>query len=95
MYVLILLAIFFILLLVITAVACYYDCENRRSSLFSGKYDSIKMDTAPIVPVKYVGKRPAIIHRKKIREDVRIYNLLISCIPLYNIRQIIHRFTQP
>uniref|UniRef100_A0A1I7VGM7 Uncharacterized protein n=1 Tax=Loa loa TaxID=7209 RepID=A0A1I7VGM7_LOALO len=67
LYALILLAIFVILLLVITAIACYYDCENRRSSLPRDKYDSTKKGTVPTVTIKYAGEQSDIIDGKSIR----------------------------
>ncbi|EFO14599.2 hypothetical protein LOAG_13918 [Loa loa] len=75
LYALILLAIFVILLLVITAIACYYDCENRRSSLPRDKYDSTKKGTVPTVTIKYAGEQSDIIDGKSIRV-VSIYSFL-------------------
>uniref|UniRef100_A0A0R3RY57 Conserved plasma membrane protein n=1 Tax=Elaeophora elaphi TaxID=1147741 RepID=A0A0R3RY57_9BILA len=87
LYALILLAILVILLFVMTTIACYYDCENRRSHLLGGKYDMIKKDTVPKVTIKYEGKEPDIIDKKKIR-DVRIYHSVIFWLILCNIVQI-------
>ncbi|VDK84393.1 unnamed protein product [Litomosoides sigmodontis] len=69
LYVLILLAILVILLLAITALACYYDCENRRGHLLGGKYGSSRKDTAPVVAVKYEGKQSGIIDKRKATQE--------------------------
>uniref|UniRef100_A0AAF5RVQ7 Uncharacterized protein n=1 Tax=Wuchereria bancrofti TaxID=6293 RepID=A0AAF5RVQ7_WUCBA len=66
LYVLILLAIFIILLLITTSIACYYDCENRRITLSGDKYSNIKKSTAPIVTVKHASKQPDNIHERMI-----------------------------
>ncbi|VDO32628.1 unnamed protein product [Onchocerca flexuosa] len=79
LYALILLAIFGMLLLAITAIACYFDCENRRSYLPGTRYNNIKRDTIPTVTIKYADKKPDIMHEKKIQKVVRILNLFISC----------------
>ncbi|EJW73465.1 hypothetical protein WUBG_15628 [Wuchereria bancrofti] len=76
LYVLILLAIFIILLLITTSIACYYDCENRRITLSGDKYSNIKKSTAPIVTVKHASKQPDNIHERMI-PDVRICNLFL------------------
>lgn len=84
------LAILLTLLLAITAITCYYDCENRRSHLLGDKTAGIKMDTLPISAVKHEIKQ-SVSDKKKIEEDVRIYKLLTSQLTLQNIKQIIHR----
>ncbi|VDK89567.1 unnamed protein product [Onchocerca ochengi] len=78
LYALILLAIFVILLFAITAIACYFDCENRRSYLPGARYSNVKRDTTPTVNIKYADKKPDIMHEKKIQKDVAAESLVRS-----------------
>lgn len=74
------LAILVILLFAITALACYYDCENRRGHLLAAKYGSIKRDTVPTVTIKSEGKQSGVIDKRKIREDVRNLYILVNAL---------------
>ncbi|OZC12281.1 hypothetical protein X798_00803, partial [Onchocerca flexuosa] len=78
LYALILLAIFGMLLLAITAIACYFDCENRRSYLPGTRYNNIKRDTIPTVTIKYADKKPDIMHEKKIQKVMAAESLVHS-----------------
>ncbi|KAM3717684.1 DUF21 domain-containing protein [Dirofilaria immitis] len=78
LYVLILLAVFIIFVLIITAIACYFDCENRRSYLPSTKYRSITKDAVPMIAVKYAEKQLDIKHEKKTQKDVTPESLVHS-----------------
>lgn len=75
-HVLILLAVFVALLLIVTAIACYYDCENRRRTLPAVERSNTTGSTVPTVSIiKCADEQPYITHKKKI-EDVRIYLLI-------------------
>uniref|UniRef100_A0A915PX00 Uncharacterized protein n=1 Tax=Setaria digitata TaxID=48799 RepID=A0A915PX00_9BILA len=67
-YVLIILAVFTVLLLVITIIACYYDCENRRSTSSGGKYDSRRSEI--LMEAIRKEKQHKDVQTTKIQEDI-------------------------
>lgn len=72
-YVLMLLAIFLVLLITATAIACYFDCENRRDRL-PGDSKSVRYGTPPIyAPMKWSGKLETSAYPDESGLDVRVF----------------------
>ncbi|MCP9262548.1 hypothetical protein DINM_005921 [Dirofilaria immitis] len=71
-------SVIFTLITVSPTIACYFDCENRRSYLPSTKYRSITKDAVPMIAVKYAEKQLDIKHEKKTQKDVTPESLVHS-----------------